>query len=380
MSLQCCRHVRCGAVAGYSSERAAGPRRPQKLRSLLAQPRPETRARPHNALRHGPYRSTTAISREATRCPASTCEGGAQANPTSLPPNRGLLIALGVAACLACRHLPVTAAALPFASSTVAWGKATAGPGLTASAGSAWAGMAAGFLHTLAGADHLAALTPLTVGRHPVASSALGALWGAGHCTGQLILGLCMVLLKERFDQLVPLLDRWGGASVGITLLIIGVLGLRDSLAQPEPAAPALAGAGPGVGAGPPPHAARGLTAEETEAQEVAVAVATRSKSLGSLLATYVTGIVYGLQPDALFVVIPALTLPSRLAAAAYMLSFLVGTVTAMGAYAGIIGATSRAISGTNAALNRKLAAAASLLAAGVGVTILVPCVGPLLG
>lgn len=69
--------------------------------------------------------------------------------------------------------------------------------------------MAAGFLHTLAGADHLAALTPLTVGRHPVASSALGALWGAGHCTGQLILGLCMVLLKERFDQVLPFQGPW---------------------------------------------------------------------------------------------------------------------------------------------------------------------------
>ena len=43
---------------------------------------------------------------------------------------------------------------------------------------------------------HTQALTPLTIGRNRIAASALGALWGFGHSTGQLILGLCIVLLK----------------------------------------------------------------------------------------------------------------------------------------------------------------------------------------
>jgi hypothetical protein len=151
--------------------------------------------------------------------------------------------------------------------------------GLTSTAKSAWAGLAAGFLHTLCGPDHLAvgplspavarssthtadageafpprtsvrvapdareagqrwallglppgpgryarapprqltptqgssalarilqplgrrplqALTPLTIGRNRFAASALGALWGFGHSTGQLILGLVFVVLK----------------------------------------------------------------------------------------------------------------------------------------------------------------------------------------
>lgn len=69
---------------------------------------------------------------------------------------------------------------------------------------SAWAGLAAGCLHTLAGADHLAALTPLTIGRSQFKASLLGALWGFGHSTGQLILGLLMVVLKDRFQQVRP--------------------------------------------------------------------------------------------------------------------------------------------------------------------------------
>ena len=52
----------------------------------------------------------------------------------------------------------------------------------------------------------------------------------------------------------------------------------------------------------------------------------------------FVTGIVYGLQPDALFVIIPALTLPTKLAAAAYTLMFVFGTCAAMGGYTAVIG------------------------------------------
>ena len=44
------------------------------------------------------------------------------------------------------------------------------------------------------------------------------------------------------------------------------------------------------------------------------------------------------LQPDALFVIVPALALPTKLAAAAYILMFVLGTVAAMGAYTGLIG------------------------------------------
>jgi hypothetical protein len=43
---------------------------------------------------------------------------------------------------------------------------------------------------------HSQALTPLTIGRNRAAATVLGALWGFGHSTGQLILGLALILLK----------------------------------------------------------------------------------------------------------------------------------------------------------------------------------------
>ena len=55
-------------------------------------------------------------------------------------------------------------------------------------------------------------------------------------------------------------------------------------------------------------------------------------------LGTYAMGFVYGLQPDSLFVVLPALTLPTRLATLSYVLMFVIGTVCAMAGYTLAIG------------------------------------------
>lgn len=211
---------------------------------------------------------------------------------------------------------------------------------------SAWAGLAAGCLHTLAGADHLAALTPLTIGRTHFSASLLGALWGFGHSTGQLILGLLMVVLKDRFQQLVPALSKWGGTTVGLTLLAIGALGVYESFFEEHH------------------NDEDNKSSLERNGKE-------DKKTFG--LATFATGIIYGLQPDALFVIIPALALPTKLAAIAYILMFVFGTVAAMGAYAGLIGATSQAIQKTNSGLNANLSGAASAIAILIGFGILLP-------
>lgn len=68
-------------------------------------------------------------------------------------------------------------------------------------------------------------------------------------------------------------------------------------------------------------------------------AAAADGKRGGSGLHTLFTGIVFGLQPDALFVIVPALALPTKLAAMAYIFMFVFGTVAAMGSYTAFIGA-----------------------------------------
>lgn len=249
----------------------------------------------------------------------------------------------------------------PLASLTIA-----AQPGASSAqvaAQSAWAGLAAGFLHTLCGPDHLAALTPLTIGRGRAAASALGALWGFGHSTGQLILGLVFVLLKERFHDLVPALSRWSGTVVGLTLMAIGLMGIYETYFEggeaEEHAEPELKLAMAGGGT-----ASAGSSSGSFQAQA----------RMG--LATYATGIVYGLHPDALFVVIPALALPTKLAAIAYCSMFVIGTVAAMGGYTLAIGTTSAALTKERPWLQAHLSAVASGVAIVVGALILLSGAG----
>ena len=81
------------------------------------------------------------------------------------------------------------------------------------------------------------------------------------------------------------------------------------------------------------------------ELREVSGVDPTGRKSKGFSIWTLATGIVYGLQPDALFVIIPALALPTKLAAASYMTMFVMGTVLAMGSYTAFIGTHQKPIS-----------------------------------
>ncbi|MCO5596309.1 hypothetical protein L7F22_050370 [Adiantum nelumboides] len=158
---------------------------------------------------------------------------------------------------------------------------------------SAWMGLMAGCLHTLTGPDHLAALAPLSIGRTKLESVAVGALWGCGHDAGQVIFGLLFLLLKDKLQ--IELLRTWGARVVGMTLLAIGITGMKE--AQEAAMVPCLAGSSSGL-------SANGLSHMEP--------VISAKRNTG--FATFATGIVHGLQPDSLIMILPALALPSRVA------------------------------------------------------------------
>ncbi|KDD75617.1 hypothetical protein H632_c589p0 [Helicosporidium sp. ATCC 50920] len=243
----------------------------------------------------------------------------------------------------------------------------------------ALAGLMAGCLHTLAGPDHLAGLTPLTLGRGPLASGALGSLWGLGHGSGQLALGLVMILANERFHRFAPVLEQWGSVIVGAMLLGVGCMGFWEMWTehehshghQPEVAAPCLNTAPAGT---PPRFAYNALTGKENG--DAPAASSQAKKERRGLLKTFAVGIVYGLQPDALFVIVPALTLPSRSVAAAYVAAFVGGTVLAMGGYAMLLGLASTSLAARVPDLNRYLSIAASSTAIAVALYILAPSLG----
>lgn len=213
---------------------------------------------------------------------------------------------------------------------------------------SGWAGFLAGCLHTLSGPDHLVALAPLAIGRSRLESGLVGALWGCGHDAGQVIFGLLFLLLKDRLH--IEVFRAWGTRVVGLTLLIIGAMGVREASEVQETSL-----------------ALEGVEASLSSSESPS---APRKKKVG--FATFATGIVHGLQPDALLMVLPALALPSRFAGAAFLGMFLVGTVFSMGSYTAFVGSCSEALKEKVPRITEKLTWAASLVAIGMGLALLV--------
>lgn len=217
---------------------------------------------------------------------------------------------------------------------------------------SGWAGFLAGCLHTLSGPDHLVALAPLSIGRSRLESGLVGALWGCGHDAGQVIFGLLFLLLKDRLH--IEVFRAWGTRVVGLTLLIIGAMGVREA-SEVQESSLVLEGVD---------------TSSMSSNEPLQPASAPRKKKVG--FATFATGIVHGLQPDALLMVLPALALPSRFAGAAFLGMFLVGTVFSMGSYTAFVGSCSEALKEKVPKITEKLTWAASLVAIAMGVALLV--------
>lgn len=97
----------------------------------------------------------------------------------------------------------------------------------------------AGAFHAVSGADHIAALLPSVVAcARPVEgrlesgvyrAAKIGAQWGTGHSLGAGCAGALAVCLKKMFAAKVMSASVYLEPITGITLLVIGLSGLRSS-------------------------------------------------------------------------------------------------------------------------------------------------------
>jgi hypothetical protein len=156
------------------------------------------------------------------------------------------------------------------------------------------AGLATGLVHVLSGPDHLAAVAPLSAERDRPHWRA-GLQWGLGHTTGVMLIGLLLI----SFRQLLPIdaISAYSERVVGIALLLVGSWGL--------------------------------LRANGSKRHTHATAKA-----------SFAMGALHGLAGSShLFGVLPALALPTQMAAFAYLGGFGVGAVIAMTAFSAFVGA-----------------------------------------
>lgn len=89
-----------------------------------------------------------------------------------------------------------------------------------------WSGLVAGIVHVYAGADHLAALMPISVGRRSKAAW-LGARWGVGHSFGVLI--VAVILLAARTTISFTAIGAWSERLVGVMLIAFGIFAFRTA-------------------------------------------------------------------------------------------------------------------------------------------------------
>jgi ABC-type nickel/cobalt efflux system permease component RcnA len=186
------------------------------------------------------------------------------------------------------------------------------------------AGLVAGMVHVLSGPDHLAAIAPLAAdGRR--ATWKAGFVWGLGHTSGVLLVGGLALLVREVLP--IEAISSVSERLVGVALIGVGLWGLRRALASRlhvhEHEHDGSSHAHVHVHAGRDAHAPH----DDTPGHDHMHA------SLGF-------GVLHGLAGSShVLGVLPALALPTRTAAVAYLLAYGVGSVAAMTAFSSAIGA-----------------------------------------
>jgi len=205
-------------------------------------------------------------------------------------------------------------------------------------------GALAGLFHVLSGPDHLAAVAPLAVedGRRGWLS---GWTWGLGHASGVVVVALLAIVLRDLLPP-IGVISAWSERVVGVALIGIGLWALRRS-----------------TRIAPRAHLHGAVAHNHLHVQ----AGPAWMRRLGHAHASFCLGILHGVAGSSHFLgVLPALALPTRLAAVTYIGAFGVGTVLAMTAFAAAIGSAGGHVR-HGAALYRGMMRAAAMVAIAIG-------------
>lgn len=173
-------------------------------------------------------------------------------------------------------------------------------------------GALSGGLHAITGPDHIAALLPASVGESASRGMKIGAWWGLGHGMTAMFLGLGAFYLKGQIGGSVAFFEKLSSVAewaVGLSLLLIGGIGVRDSISEDEANTD---GHGDGV-----------------EEQRVS--------ALKSYRAIFVNGLLHGCSLDGAPSLAPALVLTTWRSVISFLLAYCFGTMAAMSLAAGAV-------------------------------------------
>jgi len=177
------------------------------------------------------------------------------------------------------------------------------------------AGLTAGLVHVFSGPDHLAAVAPLASdGDHRQWKT--GLQWGVGHTAGVLLIGLLLLLLRERLP--LDLISAHSERIVGVALILVGGWGVWRAMRLGV--TPSLEGSG----------GAHGHSHSHTST-------------------SFAMGTLHGLAGSShLFGVLPALAMPTRGASIFYLAGFGLGAIAGMTVFATAMGMVSHRLGRNN--------------------------------
>ena len=209
-------------------------------------------------------------------------------------------------------------------------------------------GLLSGSLHAISGPDHLAAILPASVGSKASLGLRIGATWGLGHGLTCSLLGLSAYFLKDRINlgsSLVSKLSIFAESAVGISLLLIGSIGIREVLFDDD-----------------------SNTDGHGDGKEVSVSKLTSYKAI------FVNGCIHGFSLDGAPSFAPALLTNSWASACAFLFAYCLGTMSAMSVTAGAVGEASLRLGETFGSnkLPQRLSLISSIIAIVIGGYILI--------
>lgn len=245
-------------------------------------------------------------------------------------------------------------------------------------------GLAAGGMHVVTGPDHMAAVAPLAIDSKRKSWKA-GLMWGIGHSMGAWTLAILAMIFREAIP--VDLVSAWSERLVGVVLIGVGIWALRRALRghlhshihthdghshahahfHTHGHEPSIAPTSP---SSPPQSATQSVIEGHSPCANPSPSpsgstLPGHTHSHGALG----IGTLHGLAGTShLLGVLPALALPTRADAAAYLLAFGLGSIVAMTTFASLCGLLATRGAARSRSIYRGFMIATSLFAVMLGV------------
>lgn len=212
-------------------------------------------------------------------------------------------------------------------------------------------GLLSGSLHALTGSDHLAALLPLIFGKRWWISCSHGIVWGLGHGFTSSAIGLLSYSMKNYLLNSTMAFEMYGyvvDGAVGVTLIIIGIMGFyeggaeHDNTAQnsAEPSQSRIEDASPSTNTFLEQQTS---TVDGTGVSGAAAAKSGAATSWSARILTvtsvFVNGCVLGVSWDGLPSLAPSMVLEGW-PLTRFLLFYALGTAATMCFAAGLVGET----------------------------------------